>query len=306
MEQQWSSDFASKCSGAQVTYTGVGSGTGIQQFGLGKADFAGSDVVMLPEEQKAADKACGSPALHVPITAGGIAVIYNLQGVDSLQLSAGTLAKIFAGDVKTWNDAAIKTDNPGVTLPNKAIVVYHREDDSGTTSVFTGFLDAMAKGVWKNGAGKESSRITVGQKATGSDGVVAGVKQTDGGITYAEVSFAQQNSLPTAKVKGAGDYTAISGDTVSQALDAGFGVTGSGNDLSGKLDFAKMTAGYPISTVSYALVCSTYKNATTGKLVKAYFDYVLGDGQNSADSLGFAPLPQALLTKAQQSIDSIS
>src|SRR5206468_8132827 len=91
MQQQWSGDFAQQCSGAQVTYTGVGSGAGIQQFGLGKPDFAGPDVVMLPAEQAAADKACGSTAIHVPVTAGGIAIIYNLQGVDNLQLSAPTV-----------------------------------------------------------------------------------------------------------------------------------------------------------------------------------------------------------------------
>jgi phosphate transport system substrate-binding protein len=306
MEQQWSSDFANKCSGAQITYTGVGSGAGIQQFGLGKADFAGSDVTMLPAEQSAADKACGSTAISVPITAGGIAIIYNLKGTDNVQLSAPTLAKIFTGKVKTWNDPVIKQDNPGTTLPSTAIKVYHREDDSGTTGVFTGFLDAVAHSDWPNGAGKESTRITVGQAATGSDGVTAGVKQTDGGITYSEVSYAQQNHLATAKVKGEGDYTDISSDSVSQALASAFTVTGTGNDLAGKLDFTKMTAGYPISTVSYALVCSQYSDAAKGKLVKAYLDYAVTTGQETADSLGFAPLPTDLASKAKTSIDSIS
>jgi phosphate transport system substrate-binding protein len=306
MEQQWSSDFANKCSGAQVTYTGVGSGAGIQQFGLGKADFAGSDVVMLPDEQSAADKACGSTAIHVPITAGGVAIIYNLNGVSNLQLSASTLAKIFTGKVKTWDDPAIKADNPGASLPSTAIKVYHREDDSGTTAVLTGFLDGVAHVDWPNGAGKESTRITVGQKATGSDGVVAGVKQTAGGITYAEVSFAQQNKLPTAKIKGEGGYTAISGGSVSQALSSAFTVTGTGNDLAGKLDFTKMTQGYPISTVSYAIVCSQYSSAAKGKLVKAYFDYAVTTGQDSAGQLGFAPLPTELAAKSKTSIDSIS
>ena len=306
IEQQWSSDFAGKCSGAQVTYTGVGSGAGIQQFGLGKADFAGSDVVMIDTEQAAADKACGSPAIHVPVTAGGVAIIYNVQGVDNLQLSAPTLAQIFTGKITTWNDPAVQKDNPGVKLPSTGIKVYHREDDSGTTSVLTAFLDANAHSDWPNGVGKESTRITVGQKATGSDGVVAGVKQTAGGITYAEVSYAEQNNLPTASVKGPGDYTQISGDAVSTALDSAFKVTGSGNDLAGTLDFKKMTDGYPISTVSYAIVCSKYSNADTGKLVKAYFDYALTDGQSSADQLGFAPLPTSLATKAKTAIDSIS
>src|SRR3954454_14215059 len=103
MEQQWTSDFRGQCSDAQIASTGVGSGAGIEQFGLGKADFAGSDVVMLDDEQAAADKSCGSPAIHVPITAGGIAVIYNVKGVDNLQLLAKTLALIFSSKVKTWD-----------------------------------------------------------------------------------------------------------------------------------------------------------------------------------------------------------
>jgi phosphate transport system substrate-binding protein len=306
MEQQWTSDFATQCSGAQITYTGVGSGAGIEQFGLGKSDFAGSDVVMLDDQQANADKACGSPAIHVPITAGGIAVIYNVEGLDDLQLSAKSLALIFSGKVTTWDDPAIKADNPDAKLPSTAIKAYHREDESGSSAVFTGFLDSQAKADWKTGVGPESSRFTGGLAATGSDGVVAGVKQTNGGITYAEVSYAEQNSLPTAKVKGPGDYTELTADTVTSALDSGFSVSGSGDDLAGTLDFSKMTDGYPISTVSYAIVCSQYSSADTGALVKAYFTYVLGDGQQSAEQLGFAPLPQSLLDKGTQSINNVS
>lgn len=305
IEQQWIADFTQACSGAQITYTGVGSGAGIEQFGAGTTDYAGSDVVMDSTEQAAADKACGSPAIHIPITAGGVAVIYNLQGVDSLKLSAPTLAKIFAGDVTTWDDPAIKADNPGVTLPGTAITVFHRADESGTTKVFTAFLDSVASADWKYGSDKAIDWPT-GQGATGSDGVVAGVKQTDGAITYAEVSYAKQNSLPTAEVKGAtGDYQPISADTVSQSLASGFSVTGSGADLAGALDFTKMT-GYPISTVSYVIACSKYQDSAKGALVKAFLTYAAGDGQSTADQLGFAPLPTELDTKAKASIDSIS
>jgi phosphate transport system substrate-binding protein len=268
--------------------------------------IAGSDVVMLDDEQAAADKACGSPAIHVPITAGGIAIIYNLQGVDSLQLSASTLAKIFSGTITKWDDPAIKADNEGASLPSKTIKAYHREDESGTTGVFTGFLDSQAKSDWKTGVGKESSRFKGGLAASGSDGVTAGVKQTDGGITYAEVSYAEQNGLPTAKVKGSGDYTEISAQTVSDALASGFTVTGTGNDVAGTLDFAKMTSGYPISTVSYGIACSKYQSPDTGKLVKAYFDYILTDGQQSAEQLGFAPLPSTLAEQSKSAIDSVS
>ena len=305
IEQQWASEFAGKCSGAQVTYTGVGSSAGIQQFGNGTIDFAGSDATMIDTEQAAADKACGSPALTIPVTAGGVAILYNVKGVNDLKLSAKTLAGIFSGAIKTWNDPAIKADNSGATLPDEPIKTYHRADGSGTTKVFSAFLDADAKSNWKLGTDKELDWPS-GQGATGSDGVTQGVKNTEGGITYAEISYAKQNNLHTAKVKGAtGDFTDISAGTVSQAIESGFSVTGSGNNLAGTLDFTKMQ-GYPISTVSYAIACSNYKDAAKGSLVKAYLTYAVTDGQAKADELGFAPLPASLAEQAKTSIASIN
>jgi phosphate transport system substrate-binding protein len=304
--KQWASQFANQCSGAQVTYTGTGSGAGVTQFGKGTIDFAGDDAALKASERSAADAACGSTALELPVTAGGVAVIYNVKGVTNLQLSAATLAGIFDGSIKTWDDPKIKADNPGVTLPMTTIKTYHRADGSGTTKVFTGFLQADAPSIWKLGSDKTIS-WPGGQGANGSSGVVAGVKSTDGGITYAEVSYATQDSLPTAKVKGgaATSYVGISASTVSQSIQSGFVVTGTGNDLSGTLSYTKMT-GYPISTVSYDIVCSKYKDATKGKLVKAFLLYAVGTGQSQADSLGFAPLPTDLVSKAQASLATIS
>jgi phosphate transport system substrate-binding protein len=304
IEKQWTSDFHTKCSGAQISYTGTGSGAGIQQFGTGQADYAGSDAVMKSDEQAAADKRCGGKAIHIPVTAGGIAIIYNLKGVANLKLSAPTLAGIFNGTIKKWNDARIAADNSGATLPSTAVQAFHRADGSGTTKVFTGFLDTLAKSAWSLGSDKEIN-WPAGQAAKGSDGVVAGVKQTAGGITYAEVSFAKQNGLPTASVKGAGDYTQLSGDTVSSAIASGFSVTGNGNDVSGALDFTKMQ-GYPISTVSYVIACQKYADSAKGKLVQAFLKYAVGDGQAAADQLGFAPLPASIVTQDQAAITSIS
>ena len=287
-----------------IVATGTGSGAGIQQFGSGTIDYAGSDVTMKPDEQAAADKRCNGKAIMFPVTAGGIAIIYNVKGLSSLNLSAKTLAGIFQGTITKWDDAAIKADNPGATLPSTAVKSFHRADGSGTTSVFSSFESALAGSDWKLGADK-TLNWPAGQAAKGSDGVVAGVKQTDGGITYAEVSFAKQNSLPTAKVKGSGDFTELTGASVSQSIDSGFGVTGSGNDVSGKLDFTKMT-GYPISTVSYAITCQKYSDAAKAKLINKFFTYVVTDGQSSADELGFAPLPQSLVEKSKASAASVA
>jgi phosphate transport system substrate-binding protein len=307
IEQQWASDFG-KQSGAKITYTGTGSSTGIAQFQAGKIPFAGSDVTMASDEAAAAQSSCGSQPLTLPITAGGVAIIYNLPGVTNLKLDAPTLAGIFMNKITKWNDPAIATLNPGAKLPSTAISTFHRADGSGTTDVLSGFLDATAKSVWTLGVNKQFSNWPGGQGATGSAGVVAGVKSTTGGITYAEVTYAKQNSLPTASIKGAGSsFVAISPATVAKSINSGFTVNSSdtGKDLAGTLSFTKMT-GYPISTVSYVLVCSKYKSASTGTAVKSYLTYAAGKGQQSAAGLGFAPLPSALDSKVQASIASIS
>lgn len=305
IEQQWIKDYGNKCAGAQINYQGTGSGAGIEQFGAGTIDFAGSDVTMKPDEQAKADAQCGGKAIHVPVTAGGIAIMYNVKGIDSLNLSAKTLAGIFQGSIKKWNDAAIVADNAGASLPPTAIAAYHRADGSGTTSVFSNFETANAGGAWKLGVGKQLN-WTGGQAAKGSDGVTAGVKQTDGAVTYVELSFAKANSLPTAKVKGAGsDFVSLSGDTVGKFLASSFKITGQGKDLAGKVAFTGAD-GYPISTVTYVIVCEKAKDAAKGKLLRSYLNYAVGPGQAVAGSLGFARLPAAIGDRVKAAAQALS
>jgi phosphate transport system substrate-binding protein len=307
IEQQWASKFHTIDPNVQVTYTGTGSSTGIQQFGQGSAPFAGSDVTMVASEQSAANTACGSPALSLPITAGGVAIIYNVKGLSTLKLTAATLAKIFQNQITKWNDPEIAAENPGVKLPAEPISLFYRQDGSGTTSVVNGFLTSVVGSAWKLKLSADKTlNWPAGQGATGSDGVTQGVKQTEGGITYAEISYAKQDNLPTAAIKGAkGGYVNIAGPTVAKSIKSGFQVTGTGNDLAGTLSFTNMT-GYPISTVSYVLVCSKYQDAATGTAVKKYLQYAAGAGQQEANALGFAPLPNSLDSKVLASISSIS
>jgi phosphate transport system substrate-binding protein len=261
---------------------------------------------MKPDEQTNADKRCGGPAIHLPITAGGIALIYKLSGVTDLQLSPKTIAGIFQGTIKKWDDPAVKADNPSATLPSTGITPVHRSDSSGTTSVFSNFLNATAAADWKLGTGKELKWPASVQGAKGSDGVTQAVSGSDGAVTYAEVSYATSAGLGVAKVKnGAGEYAALDSASVGKALE-GASVPDAG-DLKVKYDFANTTPGaYPITALSYEIVCSKGNDAAKLPLLKAFLTYAATTGQAAADGLGFAPLPPSIADKVKTAIDSLT
>jgi phosphate transport system substrate-binding protein len=300
--QQWIKDFQTACSGATVNYQAVGSGAGIQQFTAGTVDFGASDAVMKPEEETAAT-AKGGQVLHIPWTAGGVAVMYNVSGVTNLKLSGEALAGIFAGTIKKWNDPKIAADNGGATLPDTTIQVVHRSDGSGTTAVFTSYLTAVAPSVWKAGAAKDVPWPT-GQGAKGSDGVTATVKQTTGAIGYAEVSYAKGASLPVAALKNkSGAFTTPTPDAVAAAL----ATVDVPTDLKVKVSYTPDDpAAYPISTTTWVLVFAKPADAAKGKLLKAFLTYALGAGQDSAKGLDYAPLPASILGPAKQAVKGIA
>ncbi len=304
---QWIKDFGAACRGANIDYQGIGSGAGIKQFGAKTIDFAGSDSVMKADEQAAADARCGGKAIHLPITAGGIAVIYKLSGVSGLRLSPTTIAGIFQGTITKWNDPAVAADNAGVRLPATAITAVHRSDSSGTTSVFSKFLLATAPTSWTLGAGKELKWPAAVQGAKGSDGVTAAVAGSEGAVTYAEASYATSVGLSAAKIKnGAGQYAALDATSVATAL-AGASVPATGNDLQVTYNFANTTAGaYPITAVSYEILCATGNDPAKLPLLKAFLTYDIGTGQSSAAGLGFAPLPTAIVSRVTAAIGQLA
>jgi phosphate transport system substrate-binding protein len=301
LAQQWIKDFAARCPGATINYQGVGSGAGIQQLTSGTVDFAGSDVAMKDSEQTAAEAKNGK-VLTIPWTAGGIAIETNVSGAKDLKLTGETLAGIFAGKIKKWDDPAIKADNTSASLPSEGIQVIHRSDGSGTTAAFTAYLAAVAPSTWTVGAGKDVPWPT-GQGAKGSDGVTAAVKQTEGAIGYAEVSFAKASGLGMAQVKNeAGKFVSPTADAVSAALkDATVPA-----DLKVAINYkATDPAAYPISTTTFVLVPQKPADAARGKVVKDFILYAIGQGQAAAPGLDYAPLPSSLLDQAKAAAESI-
>jgi phosphate transport system substrate-binding protein len=306
---EWIKAYNTACPDGKINYQGTGSGAGIQAFTANTADFAGSDSSLKAgDEQTKADARCtGGKAINLPMVIGPIAVAYNLPGVKDLQLKPATLAKIFAGTAKTWDDAAIKADNPSATLPSTPIVPVHRSDESGTTENFTKYLKATAGSDWTFDSGK-AWKAPGGQGGAKSDGVAAAVKQAPGSIGYIEYSFVQTNSLTAAKIyNGAGEYTALDDKSAGKAI-AGAKVTGTDPDLALTIDYATKEAGaYPIVLVTYEVVCSKGNPADKLPLIKSFLTYLSGkDGQAKLSEIGYAPLPGELQTKVAASVSGLA
>lgn len=293
--QQWSAD-----TGGQVAYEGVGSGGGRAKLISGEVDFAASDVPAKPDETNQLKAKYGDIA-YVPETAGGLAIIYKVDGLGQLKLSGPTLAKIFSGKVKNWDDPAIAADN-GAPGPNLSIQVFVRSDKSGSSGVFTSYLTATAGGDWPAGS-TEQFPIDSGQQGKqGSTGVADAVAGTNGAISYVEHGVARDKKLAEALVKnGSGEYRPPDAASVSAALDT----AKTNGDGTVEIDYKSTGQGYPISSVSY--IISPTKLAK-GKYdhMKAFLDYGLGAGQGKADGLGYAPLPAKLQDFAKAQAAKIS
>jgi phosphate transport system substrate-binding protein len=305
---EWTKAYSQACAGAGVNYNPSGSGAGIQAFTQNQVAFAGSDSALKPEEVGPAKQRCqGSTALNLPMVVGPVAVVYNVNGVDNLQLSPKTIAGIFAGKITKWNAPEVAKDNPGAKLPATAIKTIHRADESGTTDNFTKFLKTTAPDVWSWEPDKKWT-APGGQGAPKSDGVTTVVKQSDGAISYVEMSYATNAGLKTAKVaNGSGEFVALSPESASKAVE-GAQIVGTGNDLALKIDYATKTPGaYPIVLVTYEIACEKGLPADQAKFVKSFLGYTSSDaGQKALTQLGYAPLPTSVATKVRSSVQALS
>jgi phosphate transport system substrate-binding protein len=293
----WKTAFAAANQGATVQYSPDGSGAGRKALLDGSAQFGGSDAFLKDDEYASSKTVCGPDgALNIPVYISPIAVAFNLPGITELKLDAATVAKIFRGQIATWNDPAIAALNAGVSLPD--LKVTH----------FTDYLAAAAPEVWTDKSSGVWPATLQGENAKGTSGVVKTVTDTPGAVTYADDS-AVSGKLGVAQIKVGGSFTKISADAAAKAVDAGKAVEGrAANDLSIKLDRKTTIEGaYPIVLVSFHVVCSTYDKQETVDLVKAFEHYVVSEeGQEAAaGSAKSAPLSSALAEKAGKAIDSI-
>ncbi|GLW09498.1 phosphate-binding protein PstS [Microtetraspora sp. NBRC 13810] len=306
---EWKKSFQQANPGVSINYQPSGSGAGVQAFTQGTVAFAGSDSALNPEkgEPDAANARCKTGnAIDLPMVVGPVAVVYNLPGVDGLQLSPKTIGGIFDSKITKWDDPAIKADNPSAQLPSTAIQAVHRSDESGTSDNFTKFLKATAD--WAYEPGKAWPAEAKGVGAKGSDGVSQAIKTTEGAISYVELSYAENSSLQKAKVaNGSGEFVELTPESAGKTVEAAE-VIGTGNDLALKIDYATSAAGaYPIVLVTYEITCEKGLSAEELPLVKSFLTYTASDeGQAALTELGYAPLPASLVAKVRTAVGAIS
>ncbi|WP_029146370.1 phosphate ABC transporter substrate-binding protein PstS [Microbacterium luticocti] len=299
-QQTWIAGIQTANPDLNINYDPQGSGAGRKSFISGAADFAGSDAALSDDELKGTFAVCadGSKAIDLPVYISPIAIAYNVEGLTDLKLDAATIAGIFSGKITTWNDPKIAALNEGAKLPDAAITVVHRSDDSGTTQNFTEYLAANAKDVW-TAEPSQTFPFQVGDAAKGTSGVAEATKNAKNSITYIDESGAAGLSIAELKVGDA--FVKISADGAAAVVADSPLVTGrEQNDLAIAIDRTDTKANaWPLVLVSYMITCQEYKDAAKGALVSAYVQYVASDAAQKAAAAqaGSAPLSAELSAK---------
>ena len=307
-QEAWVAAFQTANPDVTVNYEPTGSGTGRENFLEGGSNFIGSDRAFNDEEVAAGGfGACTSDAIvEVPLYISPVAVAFNLEGIDTLNLDAKTIAGIFAGTITKWNDGAIATLNPDAKLPDLAISPVHRSDPSGTQETFTKYLQATAPDVWTHEPA-DVWPIEGGEAAQGTSGVVQAITAGNGAIGFADAS--QVGDLGQVHVGVGDEFVAYSAEAASKLVENSPLVEGRGDgDLVFDVDPASASDGaYPIALVSYLIGCEEYEDTNVAALVKAYFQYIASaEGQDAgSENAGSAPISDGLREQVLAAIELI-
>ena len=307
-EEAWIAAFQDRHPGVTVSYDPVGSGAGREQFAAGAVAFAGTDAALEGEELAAAGRRCGGldNLIEAPVYVSPIAIAYNLPGVEELNLTPETLARILKGEITRWDDPAIAATNPGADLPGERITVVHRSDESGTTENLAEYLAAAAGEVWDFEVSGDWP-VDGQEAAQGTSGVVAAVRNGQGTIGYADAS--QAGDLGVARIRVGDEFVAPTAEAAAAILDASQETDDPGRFVF-TYELARDTTdagAYPIVLVSYELACTRYDSPAEAALVKAFLSYVISEEgqQAAARAAGSAPISAELRRKLEPAVEAI-
>jgi phosphate transport system substrate-binding protein len=298
---KWFDVYAKENPGIKFNYQSIGSGGGIRMLSNRTVDFGASDAPLTDEQISDAP----GKILHFPTVMGAVVVAYNIPGfTGTLRLTGPVVADIFSGKVAKWDDAEIKTLNPGAAIPSQDIVVCHRSDGSGTSYIFTDYLSKVSES-WAADPGKGTAvKWPVGLGGKGNEGVTALVQQTPGAIGYVELIYALNNNIPFAELQNK------AGTWVKASLE---GVTAAAASVADKMpsDFrvsitnAPGADAYPISSFTYLLVYQKQTSKDVGEQIVKFLNWMLAEGQSYTLDLKYAPLPPAVVEKEKAQIQEI-
>ncbi|MBE9116508.1 phosphate ABC transporter substrate-binding protein PstS [Lusitaniella coriacea LEGE 07157] len=296
--QRWFSDYNKLNPDVQVTYQSVGSGAGVEQFTQGTVDFGASDVAMKDEEIAGV----GKGVVLLPMTAGSIVLAYNLPGVEDLKLSREVYTDILLGKITQWNDPAIAAINEGIDLPDQEITVVYRSDGSGTTGVFTKHLSAISPEFADSVGEGKTVEWPTGLGAKGNEGITAQIQQTEGAIGYIEYGYAKQQGISTASLENqAGNYIKASDESAAETLSA----VELPENLRAFITDPEGDNSYPVVTYSWIMAYKDYEDPEKAEALKEVLTWALEDGQDIAPELGYIPLPDNVVAKVKEALETI-
>lgn len=298
---KWFSEYAKVNSAVKFNYQSIGSGGGIKQITARTVDFGASDKALSDAELKAAP----GELLHIPTVMGAVVVTYNIPGVTKgLRLTPETLTNIYLGKITKWNDPKLTKDNQKVALPNAPIVVVHRTDGSGTTSIFTNYLSKVSP-EWQKAVGTGTSvRWPVGLGGKGNEGVAGQIKNTKYSIGYVELAYATENKLAFADLKNkAGQF--VTPSIASTSAAAAGAAKSMPKDYRVDLVNQPGKNAYPIAGFTWLLVYKNQADKVKGKALVDFLRWELAKGQKMAPALLYAPLPANVNAMVVKTISTI-
>jgi phosphate transport system substrate-binding protein len=292
---QWISRYQAAHPTTQINYRAIGSAAGLNELKQGTLEIAASDAPLSDEQLKEM-----SPVIQVPVAAGPVCAVYNLPGLRApLRLSGETLAGIFQGKIISWQDPAIARANPGAALPHAAILVVHRADGSGTTSILTSYLSKVSP-EWSKEVGHGLTvKWPVGIEEKGSSGVLDFVAQYPGTIGYAELNYAKDKHLAVASIQNRGGaFVAPSPETATAAIEAFRDELAKDVRTSVADPPASAKDAYPITGLTFVLVAKDGNNPAERQAIRDFIQYTVNGGQDLAEGLDYAKLPKAIQERA--------
>jgi phosphate transport system substrate-binding protein len=300
MYSKWFSEYHKAHPEIEINYQSIGSGGGIRQVLAGTVDFGASDGPM-SDEQLAQSK---TKILHVPTVLGAVVPAYNVPGVTGeIKFTPEVLAGIFLGKITNWNDKAIAASNQGVKFPDQSIIVVHRSDGSGTTYIFTDYLSKISSD-WASSVGKNTSvKWPVGLGGKGNEGVAGVIRQMQGALGYVELIYAVQNNIPYGSVRNAsGSFVKASLESVTAAAGS---VKSMPADFRVSITNAPGKDAYPIASFTWLLIPAQSKDASKGKILADFLNWMVDDGQKMTAALSYAPLPENVAQKVKDEIKQV-